>query len=331
MKNPSDMPWARRGSGALANVRSRESKMRQATGAGSRWVAALGGVLGAAGAGCSSTCADGDLECLMESMVLYDLGTRGSADLGSTAHLDFEPRLDSVADGPIEVVWIQTDTLPESGSGSTPPPTITNQPPPFTLGTSSSVGVEQLDYEDPACACRPAFCHVNPNIRYFRSPCTPMSGDGYRVGRTYLGVRYESVPERTTADLQVDIVPVCTQDCNPLSGEAVSGDGSFDDPLEFGPGAESALSVGTAVSVTITIVSEADASDSGGGGTSQCSGWTSYCGSCGQMRACASSDGSSCVDAWYEAGGGVRIDCASCGNCTQAANDLFYACGCDPS
>ena len=197
-------------------------------------------------------------------MVFYDLGTEGSADAGSTTYQTFEPVCGSVADGPMEVVWVQADSLPSTSPPTTPAPTITNQPEPISLGTSSSVGVAKLDYTDPD-PCKPIFCHLFPNSSP-SIPCTRGKRDGYRVGRTYFGVRFERVPETTTEVLQDDIVPISGDGCPDISDHAVSGDGSFDDPLVLPHDAASTFAVGATVSVTITIVSEDGASGSGGGG-----------------------------------------------------------------
>jgi hypothetical protein len=194
-------------------------------------------------------------------MVFYDLGTQGSADAGSTTYQTFQPECDSVADGPLEVVWVQADSLPSTSPPTTPAPTITNQPDPMTLRTSNSVGVAKLDYTDPY-PCKPIFCHLFPNSSP-SIPCTRGKRDGYRVGRTYFGVRFKSVPETTTEVLQDDIVPISGDGCPDISDHAVSGDGSFKDPLVFGPDAASTFAVGAAVSVTITIMS-ADGASGGG-------------------------------------------------------------------
>lgn len=277
-------------------------------------------------AGCTSTCPDGDIDCLVESMVLYDLGTKGSSDPSSTSYQQFEPDFDLVADGPIEIVWVQTDTLPEPGASGAMAPAITNEIPPMQIGTSSSVSVAQLDYKDPH-ACRPSICTFTTRS-YFRSPCTPMKNDRYLVGRTYLGWTYESVPERTTEELEVDIIPLSGHDCPDLSDLAESGDGSFDDPLVLAPSDPSVLAAGQPKSTTIVIVSEEDAtSSSGGGGGAQCSPPATYCGTCGTMSACVEYDGGTCVQAWYEAGSGETFMCDGC-DCTAAANNMPYACGC---
>ena len=157
-----------------------------------------------------------------------------------------------------------------------------------------------------------------------------MQHDGYVVGRTYLGVRYEKVPERTSEELQVDFVPICAPDCRPLEDQAASGDGSLEDPLSLAPSDPSdpsALVAGEPKSTTITVVSEEDAS-SGGGPIEVCSDWAAYCGTCGSLRACSSNASGAC-EAWYETTSGVTRHCNACDDCTGAANAIFYDCGCD--
>jgi hypothetical protein len=303
--------------------------MRRATCAGSVWLAALGGVLGAASAGCSSTCPDGDFDCLVKSMVFYDLGTQGSADPDSTTYQAFEPSFDSVADGPLEVVWVKADSLPSTSPPTTPAPTITNQPEPIRLGTSSSVGVVKLDFTDPngsqpyLCNCLhpPDPSSVSPMFPRGVSPqcfCTRGKYDGHRVGRMYLGYRVESVPETTTETVQDDIFPISGDGGQDLFAGATSGDGSVDDPSVLGPNAASGLAVGGAVSLMITVVSEAVA---GEGGSGQCSGWTGCCTS-DQMRACSNGDASSC---WYEFTSGARVECSGC-DCGAAAVTAAHTC-----
>jgi hypothetical protein len=295
---------------------------------GWRWWRAVPCAIALAGAGCSGTCPDGDIDCLVESMVFYDLGTRGSASPGSTDYQQFEPDLDLVADGPMEVVWVETSSLPEPGAAGPDAPQITSELPPVGIGTPSSVSVVQLDYTDPN-ACRPIFC-TRTSRSYFRSPCTPIQNDRYVVGRTYLGWRYESVPERTTEDLEVDVVPLSGPNCPDLSSLAESGDGTLDDPLVLAPADPDVLAAGEAKATTVVIVSEEDASASsgGGGGGEQCSAPSGYCGSCGTVSACVRYDaGGTCLQAWYEAGNGATFACSGC-DCTSAANEMPYACGC---
>ena len=294
--------------------------MRQATCAGSVWLAALGCVLGAAGAGCSSTCPDGDFDCLVKSMVLYDLGTQGSADPDSTSYQAFEPNFASVADGPLDVVWVQADSLPSASPPATPAPTITNQPEPISLATSSSVGVVKLDYTDPYGA-QPWLCHCLHPPRHLVSPqcfCTQTKRDGHQVGRTFFGTRFTAVPETTTATLQDDIFPMSGDGGQDPFAGATSGDGSSDNPKVLGPNAASTLGVGGTVSLMITVVSKAVAGEAD---SAQCSGWNGCCTS-DQMRACSNSNASSC---WYEFTSGARVECNGC-DCGAAAVTAAQTC-----
>ncbi|RLB48770.1 MAG: hypothetical protein DRI90_25145 [Deltaproteobacteria bacterium] len=217
----------------------------------------------------------------MESMVLYDLGTKGSSDASSTSYQQFEPDLDLVSEGAMEVVWVQSDTLPQPGTAGAQAPMIINDLTPLTIRTPRSVRVLQIDYTDPF-GCRPNLCTfaTSAHQSYFLSPCTPMKGDGYVVGRTYLGWRYESVPERTTEVLEVAVVPVSGPGCPDLLDHASSGDGSFDDPLVLASSALPALVAGKPKATSITIVSEEEAtsssSSSSGGGA--CDAYVIKCG-----------------------------------------------------